>query len=485
MRIAIVHYHLRLGGVTRIIQHAVSALQQRDFQIVVLSGEAPEQDWPVPVRVVEGLAYEEHRVPLPASALADKLEREACDALHGTPDLWHVHNHSLGKNLSLPGVLHKLASAGNPLLLQMHDFPEDGRPALYRRQRVHLAMTDSLDVSGLLYPLADHIHYAAINSHDRNLLTAAGVPPGQCHLLSNPTQLASPTLAPKPNHSPESRLWLYPTRAIRRKNIGEFLLWAVMAESRDRFATTLGPQNPQEKPVYKHWRSIAEKLALPVDFEIGTRPGVRFEDLLHSAHALITTSVAEGFGMAFLEPWLMDRPVVGRDLPSVTREFREAGIDLPSLYTCLGVPVEWVGHDVIQKKASDALSRLHEAYDWRTEADDLERAMGAWITDDLVDFGHLDEPLQSDVIARIARSSQARQELRPNRLMDDGPDQNLIASNRKAIEERFSLAGYGDALATIYNRIAEAPRTMAMDALDTRNILKAFLRPERLFLIRS
>ena len=37
-----------------------------------------------------------------------------------------------------------------------------------------------------------------------------------------------------------------------------------------------------------------------------------FAALLASAHALVTTSVAEGFGLAFLEPWLMGRPLAGR-----------------------------------------------------------------------------------------------------------------------------------------------------------------------------
>ena len=37
----------------------------------------------------------------------------------------HVHNHSLGKNVSLPGALQVLAGHGYPLLLQIHDFAED------------------------------------------------------------------------------------------------------------------------------------------------------------------------------------------------------------------------------------------------------------------------------------------------------------------------------------------------------------------------
>ena len=37
------------------------------------------------------------------------------------------------------------------------------------------------------------------------------------------------------------------------------------------------------------------------------------------------TSLAEGFGMVFLESWLAECPLLGRDLPEITRDFVEAG----------------------------------------------------------------------------------------------------------------------------------------------------------------
>ena len=42
MRIAIVHYHLQTGGVTRIIQHAQRVLGERGVTLAVLSGEPPQ-----------------------------------------------------------------------------------------------------------------------------------------------------------------------------------------------------------------------------------------------------------------------------------------------------------------------------------------------------------------------------------------------------------------------------------------------------------
>ena len=135
MRVAIVHYHLQTGGVTRVIQHAVHALRARGEQTVVLAGEAP--DPPLPdlgaVRVVDGLGYDQEGAAANEQALLERLLAAAEDALGGAPDLWHIHNPGLGKNRSVPGALFLRAEVGQRILVQIHDFAEDGRPANNRR----------------------------------------------------------------------------------------------------------------------------------------------------------------------------------------------------------------------------------------------------------------------------------------------------------------------------------------------------------------
>lgn len=60
MKIAIVHYHLRRGGVTRVIQTTLDALVHDGVHIAVLSGEpAPQSEsLSCPVGVVDGLGYD-------------------------------------------------------------------------------------------------------------------------------------------------------------------------------------------------------------------------------------------------------------------------------------------------------------------------------------------------------------------------------------------------------------------------------------------
>lgn len=486
MRVAIVHYHLHPGGVTRVIEHAAESLRGHDVDSVILSGEPPADDHqpPLPVQVVDGLAYEGHRPSSSPTQLATDLQKAARSVLGCTPDLWHVHNHSLGKNLVLPNALQLLAEAGQRLLLQIHDFPEDGRPANYRSLFETVGKGDRKRLSACLYPQAGHIHYAVLNARDHGLLAAAGVPRARLHWLPNAVhrqEESSQTSAPAVH---DHRFWLFPMRAIRRKNIGEFLLWSAIATPGDRFATTLAPLNPAERPRYERWRTFAQSLRLPVEFEVGSKVGRSFPALVQSAHALVTTSVAEGFGMAFLEPWVAGRAITGRDLPEITQQLVSAGMDLEHLYARLDIPLDWIGELALIEKLRAGLARSMSAYGRDLQDSDVEQALNAWVVDEQIDFGRLDEAAQEDIIRRLTRSSSARTELSPAVLPDPAGDEAKIKQNHATVLRAFSIQHYGQLLLKLYrdllNSPVETPSTLAGDA-----ILDQFLAPERLFLLRS
>ena len=86
------------------------------------------------------------------------------------PDLIHVHNPTLAKNRCLQAVLKRLQQADLPLLCQVHDFAEDGRPEVYFEE-----------------PYIADCHYAVVNgrgpSHpDRLRLAGKGRSPStQCY----------------------------------------------------------------------------------------------------------------------------------------------------------------------------------------------------------------------------------------------------------------------------------------------------------------
>jgi len=184
MKIAVVHYHLRRGGVTRVIESAIAALSGSDCEILVLTGEAAAEPDHFPnVKVIPGLAYRKEGNATVSNSLTDALRDAAQDHFGSMPDLWHFHNHSLGKNVLIPSVVCELAESGQHLLMQMHDFSEDGRPTNYATQRSFFDSEEKFQ--RILYPEARQVHYAAINSRDGRFLAGAGVPKSQLHALHN------------------------------------------------------------------------------------------------------------------------------------------------------------------------------------------------------------------------------------------------------------------------------------------------------------
>jgi len=474
VRIAIVHYHLRPGGVTRVIEQAARLLQQAGHRVVVLAERVPA-DFPAAVHPVPLLAYDEDREPVSPAELEAALLEAVHARLGGLPDVWHIHNHHLGKNLALPRVVADLARRGERLLLQIHDFPEDFRPYNYRRLKQHLP---EAEFARCLYPNAPQVHYAVLNGRDRGFLRQAGVPEDRLHWLPNPVWLPASREGVR---SWPGRLWLYPTRAIRRKNLGELLLWAVLGGPEDHFATSLAPENPREQVFHRHWVALAESLKLPVTFDLAGRTGWSFAAMVAAAHCLVTTSVAEGFGMAFLEPWMLGKPVTGRDLPEITVDFTRAGVDLSHLYSRLDVPVAWLGKTALWERLAEALTRLYRDYGLPAPGDALlQRAWRAWVADDRVDFGRLDEPLQSRVIRHLHGEPRERRHWKQSLPV---PAPAVVQRNRTAVTGGFAPERYGRALARCYQRLAAAGAG-DLDAFDPARLLHGFLQPERLSLLR-
>ncbi len=488
MRIAIVHYHLRRGGVTTVINNALSALKEGEDTIAVIAGEEPPADGAPSCRFrkVPGLGYGRCSKPGEETLLAEALTRNAEEALNGPPDLWHFHNHALGKNTAVPLVVGEFARRGFRMLLQLHDFVEDNRSTNYRMLSERLSTPASGDFAQMLYPQASHVHYAVLNTRDRRFLLQSGVPESNLHILPNIATGFSP-VAPDggSGEAQHSRLFLYPTRAIRRKNIGEFLLWAACCEDADsRFATTLAPENPAALPRYRRWVDVAAWLGLPVDFALGENSKRSYPELLSSAFSVVTTSVAEGFGLCFLEPWLVLRPLLGRDLPHVTAQLKTAGIDLSGLYTEATVPLAWIDRELLYEKIASGLREQFRAYGRPVPEDAARRTLNEWICDERIDFGRLDETLQEQVIEKIAHDKGAAKELSPAGLVPGPSWQKQAAKNRRQTLQSFSLETYRKKLSALY-RTTAASNAGAVESLDAAKLLDAFLDPKRLSLLRT
>jgi glycosyltransferase involved in cell wall biosynthesis len=470
LAVAVIHYHLRPGGVTRVIERAVESLNDR-VDLLVLTGEAPAAGSPLTplTEPYPALEYCEEK-PEKLQQLADDLFFSASSLMGREPDIWHIHNHSLGKNSFTPMFVKYLAEKGCRVLLQPHDFAEDGRADNYKLLRDQLGK----DLEQTLYPSAEHVWYAPINFRDIKFLEKAGT--SNVHILPNSVTPQSPV------HSASAlvnKTIVYPARAIRRKNMGEFLLWSLLAPEGYTFQSTLAPQNPKWQGYYNEWVAFAKELNLPVEFDAGRTHD--FGELVQHADALITTSIQEGFGLAFLEPWLAGKNLLGRNLPEITSDFAEEGLDLSSLYDALPVPLAWAGETDFCETLEKVMRETYEAYDRSVTTELIKEAEASLVNDGVVDFGILDENLQRNVIRHLAGHPEARNQL-PQLFSEFS--ESIIESNQKVVETKYSPEAYGDRLMQLYTGLA-AVEPGPVDYASPSALLDQYLQPARFNLLRT
>lgn len=349
-RVLIFHYHLNPGGVTRIIESQVKSLLlgavYRDVMIVTghCDDPGPFNDLGISIEVNGDLNY------LPSSGKEDTTKKYSrlynfFISLVKKDDILHCHNLNLGKNPLVTTVVAELAWKGHYVLNHAHDFAED-RPDNFSFMNNIIEKILKKKVNPILYPQLKNYLFATLNTYDQQRLVHLGIEEERITLLPNP--VAGIAVASSVNvkilkqevcdqlHIPAGKLMVtYPVRVIRRKNIGEFILLALLFEKEASFVVTQPPRNPLELQPYLDWKNFCIKNSIPVIFEAGLK--TNFEELMWATDFCITTSRQEGFGMAFMEPWLFGKPVIGRNIPEVTRDLRSSGMNFPLLYEDLKV----------------------------------------------------------------------------------------------------------------------------------------------------
>ncbi len=105
-------------------------------------------------------------------------------------------------------------------------------------------------------------------------------------------------------------------------------------------AITLPPHSPADMPSYAPGSALSPTIDSSIAFEVGQHHD--FSELVGAARSLITTSINEGFGFSFLEPWTAHKLLWGRKLPDICHDFEENDIDLGHLYTQLSIPLKWI-----------------------------------------------------------------------------------------------------------------------------------------------
>jgi hypothetical protein len=463
MKVAFIHYHLKTGGVTTVLKQQLKALPD-DWSTLVLTGICPQAPFPDPWDHIPELAYSnDYNGRIDPDEVARKILETIHTRFDSPCDVLHVHNPTLAKNHQFIGILNSLQQKGANLLLQIHDFAEDGRPRAF--------FTEA-------YPA--NCHYSVINRRDLNILLNAGLNARGLHLLANTVDY--PALTPTPVHSPEP-LTLYPVRAIRRKNIGEAILLSLFFNDQAILSITLPPNSDADIKSHKDWKAFVKERNLKVAFDRGL--SIDFETNVISADSLLTTSITEGFGFSFLEPWLYGKVLWGRKLPDICRDFENKGLQLHHLYSRLLVPVDWFGSQKFRAKWVRCVQAACGLFNHSMDNSRISQAFDSITRDGQIDFGLLDEGSQKKVLTDLVGDRNKRDRLmalnpflaNPGEVQDR---HNLIRHNQKAIEQGYNQQNYCRTLRAVYDRVAN---TTVRQNIDKRRLIAAFLDLENFSLL--
>lgn len=463
MKVAFIHYHLKPGGVTTVIRQQIEALQKNGGKALVFAGEPPPAAFPTEVVPVSELGYSSDAANAPPVERAtESILAAIIKRWPGGCDLVHIHNPTLAKNIRFPGILEAIRKQGLRLLLQIHDFAEDGRPDAYSHT-----------------PYPENCHYAVINSRDYNILLKAGLKKEALHLLPN---MVSPLEAD--SNIPAAPFVLYPVRAIRRKNIGEALLLSLFFKTGHHLAVTLPPNSPADMMAYGDWKLFSKKYRLPVRFEAGLKDD--FQALAATARCFMTTSITEGFGFSFLESWTAGKSLRGRTLPDICSDFEARGIELDEMYSHLMVPLDWFDREGYLDAWRSAMESASKRFGFALPPTAVSEAEAQLAGSTEIDFGLLSEKYQKEVLQVLLEDPGKMTALiKINPFLDDLADlpisQNRIRRNREVVLMEYNADRYQEILQNIYKR---ATSETVRHGIRKETLLSEFFDPRRLNLLK-
>ena len=443
LQLYIFHYHLLPGGVTTVIRDGARALLAHrnlfpePLRLAVVAGGAEDGGLDAPVERVrlDAVGYDD----APAAAAG---QRQLADLLRNRfgDGVWWVHNHHLAKNTRFTGAVLLAAAAGQPMILQVHDFPENARPANLARLR--------REVPGSPYPAGDNVRYAVLNRRDRDAMVAAGCPAERVVLLANPVRRTAPVPAPEAEparrartrlrgaagacepsagavplgtgrYDPERPLWLYPVRVRRRKNVLEAGLLARLAGA--NLVVTLPASSAAETPYSLQVERLYAGGAIPGLCGVGTRleaHGLSFDDLLAAAHLVVSPSVEEGFGFQFVNALQWRRPLLARRLP-VLDDLQALLDGYPAaIYDAVCCPLSGAERAALRaayEPAAEHAARLLP----NAAGERLRTELDTVLSGDTVDFSYLGATQQAALLRRCGDPGVAHELRRANAALLD------------------------------------------------------------------
>jgi hypothetical protein len=206
--------------------------------------------------------------------------------------------------------------------------------------------------------------------------------------------------------------------------------------------------------------------------------------MVNHAEGIISTSIAEGFGLGFLEPWTFNKFLCGRNIPEITQDFSDLGIELNHLYNRLDVDIKHLrSEEFLKPKITASLKKFFSDYGKELPSNSTDIAYHSIVKNGTLDFGRIDESSQMEIIDSVLKSPNAQKNIQLQ-IKTEKPNENIISKNQKNISKYFSQKAYTDKLQFIYNSILQSDKG-SLEFASGNNLLESFLTPDRLNLLRT
>jgi glycosyltransferase involved in cell wall biosynthesis len=357
--LVVVHYHLRPGGVRRIIELAlpqiVSTAPIPLDSVTLISGEMPGAAWRQSLKkdlpgTRLGFLCEptfrylsEQRAPpeVIRRRIRSLLESLTKNRLPGQTLIW-AHNLGLARNLILSSELAAFSARhGLSLLSHHHDLWFENRWARWSEMR-ECGFRSLSAVARASFAAKARVCHVTINQLDNavlgrhlgsrakclpNLAQANGAPP-RPRIRAARNWLASQL-------GDDGPVWISATRFLRRKNLAEAVQLTRWLRPEGWFVTTAGVSSREELRYARRLEAASRHGKWRVRFQLlaeAKGPAPAIGDLASASEAVLLTSAQEGFGLPYLEAAALGKPLIARHLPNVVPDLLELGFSFPNLY---------------------------------------------------------------------------------------------------------------------------------------------------------
>jgi len=386
LKIVVVHYHLRPGGIRRIIElaspHLIRRFDGGVDSVTLACGEARDRKWnehlvrrlrPTPTRFFVDPSFNylsEQKAP--PERLTGQISAGVEKLLAGADPhnclVW-MHNPGIAHNLLLARELARATAArGIPLVAHHHDWWFDNR--WLRWPQMRRFGFPSLDASArTIFPPGGNVRHVAINHSDaavlqRHFRKRAGWLPNLTEhgrLLEPKKKQAARAWLERNLPDNDGPVWILPCRLLRRKNVAEAFLLTRWLRPEAWLVTTGGVSSEDEQQYADKLSTAAHRHRWPLRLGIlrgdeTGKPGVA--ELLAASEAVLLTSIQEGFGLPYVEAAAAQRPLIARAIPNIAPDLKRFGFRFPQCY--------------------DEVLIDPRLFDWRAERKRQASLFGAW-----------------------------------------------------------------------------------------------------------